>query len=272
MESRVYGNVIRFWFAAAAVIIFLAASEAAYAADSGRIIWQSREQFVALERQDAEPAATVKPNDHPVDLPLDRLISILGSITVRPSDSEKPDALFTASALQLLAPHLQKGLSRASAGEDVTFAIIGLHDALYGLAKSQKVTTGRLFYKAGKLNLIVGLVQRDVNDREDRRLHPFTPGSRQSVSSGDWTLLSDKQSVRRDWLAFGDGWQPSVVPATAVDKKSTHAQESAVPPVQKQELQRKPADRLVILNDLKQKGLITEDEYRAKRLEILNGI
>lgn len=254
-----------------ALLALFMLSSLCYASDS-RFIWQSREQFVALEHQDAEPAATVKPNDHPVDLSLERLVSMLGSITVRPSDSEKPDALFTPSALQLLAPHLQKGLSQASPGEDVTFAIIGLHDALYGLAKSQKVTTGRLFYKAGKLNLIVGLVQKDVNDREDRRLHPFTPGSRQYVSNGDWTLLTDKPLVRRDWVAFGDEWQPSVVPAAAVDKNPAHAQQTAPQPVQKQEVQRKPADRLVILNDLKQKGLITEDEYRAKRLEILNGI
>jgi hypothetical protein len=35
---------------------------------------------------------------------------------------------------------------------------------------------------------------------------------------------------------------------------------------------RSPADRLNTLNELKDKGLISVEEYREKRLEILNGL
>jgi hypothetical protein len=31
-------------------------------------------------------------------------------------------------------------------------------------------------------------------------------------------------------------------------------------------------ERLILLNDLKQKGLVTDEEYRAKRLRILDEI
>lgn len=232
-------------------------------------LWQSRDQFVALERQDSAGDARIAVNDHPVDISLDRLSSILASIKVRFADSEKPGPLFTAAAVQVLAPHLQKALKKAASGEDVVFAVFGLHDALYGLAKSPKVTTGRLFFKAGKLNLIVGLVQKDVNEREDRRLSPFTPGSRQNQADGDWTLVTDTPLVRRDWLAFGEDWQaPLVSPPVAGKVETSGSPQSA----QRNEELRKPAERLIILNELKEKGLVTEDEYRAKRMEILNGI
>jgi hypothetical protein len=241
-------------------------------ASGGRYLWQSRDQFVAVVSRDTAKNAAADVNDHPVEMPLDRLSSIFSSISVRLSDGEKPGPLFTAAAVQVLVPYLQQGLRQAAPGDDVVFAVFGLHDALYGLAKSPRVTTGRVFYKAGKLNLIVGLVQKDVNEREDRRLSPFTPGSRQQISTGEWALLTDTPLVRRDWMAFGEEWQAPVVPAAVVEKKAAAGQVAPVQPVKRQEEVRKPAERLMILNELKEKGLITEDEYRAKRLEILNGI
>jgi len=247
------------------LLVLLLISSTSPAADV-HYLWQSRDQFVALERQDAASAGPVQPNDHPVELTLDRLTAILASIDMRATDGGKPEPLFTRPALQVLAPQLQQGLHQAAPGEDVTFAVIGLHDTLYGLAKSPKVTTGRVFYKAGRLNIIVGLVQQDVNDRDDRRLSPFTPGSRQKASAGEWTLLTATPLVRRDWMAFGEEWQAPVMPSTVVEKPAPGQ------PVKRHEDARKPAERLTILNELREKGLISEDEYRAKRLEILNGL
>ncbi|MDO9307887.1 MAG: SHOCT domain-containing protein [Deltaproteobacteria bacterium] len=269
MKTRVSGKIVLLWLATAAVLLL---TVTARTADARNELWQSRDQFVALERQDSDGNTRIAANDHPAEFSLDRLTSILASIKVRFADSEKPGPLFTAPAIQVLAPHLQKALKQAAPGQDVVFAVFGLHDALYGLAKSPRVTTGRVFFKAGKLNLIVGLVQKDVNEREDRRLSPFTPGSRQKQASGEWTLLTDTPLVRGDWLAFGDDWQAPVVPSAVVEKKEAAGPAAAVQPAKRSEEVRKPAERLIILKELKEKGLITEDEYRAKRLEILNGI
>lgn len=247
-----------------------------FAADS-RMIWQSRDQFVALERQDRGPDGPALPNDHPAELTPDRLTALLASIDLRSADNDKPVPLFTRAAVQVLAPHLRQGLRQAAPGEDVTFAVIGLHDALYGLAKSPKVTTGRVFYKGGRLNIIVGLAHQEVNDRDDRRLSPFTPGSRMKAPAGDWALMPHAGQdafvqVRKDWAAFGDEWRASAVPVPVVEKKIAPVQVPQAQSTKRPDDTSRTVERLTILNELKEKGLITEEEYRAKRKEILKGL
>jgi hypothetical protein len=254
-----------------AVLLLLMLSAASHASDV-RYLWQSRDQFVALERQDTASTGPAQPNDHPAELPLDRLTAILASIDIRPATGAKPEPLFTGPALEALAPYLRQALQQASPNQDVTFAVIGLHNTLYGLAKSPKVTTGRVFYKAGRLNIIVGLVQQEVRDRDDRRLFPFTPGSRQKASTGEWTLLTNTPLVRGDWMAFGEEWQAPVAPAAAVEQRLPPVQAAPVPTEKRNSDTRSPADRLTTLNELKNKGLINEEEYRSKRLEIMNGL
>ncbi|MGD0584860.1 MAG: SHOCT domain-containing protein [Oryzomonas sp.] len=242
-----------------------------------RRLWQSRDQFVALERQDSVSTGNVPLNDHPARIDIDRLTEILSSIAMRATGDGKPESLFTGPAVQVLAPHLQQALQQAAPGEDVTFAIIGLHNTLYGFAKSPKVTTGRIFYQAGRLNVIVGLVQRDVSDRDDRRLSPFIPGSRQKAQEGEWTLLPQPGRngfalVRKDWVTFSDEWRASVPQSIAGEQKVPPVQTAPVQPEKRNNDPRSPADRLTTLNELKDKGLISEEEYRSKRREILNGL
>ena len=254
-----------------AALVLLMLSSTSQASDV-RYLWQSRDQFVALERQETVSAPPAQPNDHPAELSLDRLTAILASIDIRPASGAKPEPLFTGPAVEALAPYLRQALQKASPNQDVTFAVIGLHSSLYGLAKSPKVTTGRVFYKAGRLNIIVGLVQQEVRDRDDRRLFPFTPGSRQKASAGEWTLLTNTPLVRGDWMAFGEEWQAPVAPAAAVEQRLPSIYAAPVPPQKPASDTRSPADRLTTLNELKNKGLISEDEYRTKRLEIMNGL
>lgn len=246
-------------------------------ADDRHYLWQSRDQFVALERQ--EPGTSLA-NAHPADVAPETLTALLGGIEVRLEPGGKPEALFTPATLELLATHLQEALRKATARDDVVFAVIGLHNSLFGFAKSPKVTTGRLFRQDGRLNLIVGQAQQDVNEREDRRLAPFVPGSRKEAAEGDWRLLPRPgQSVftlaRRDWLVFTEAPQP--VPKTVPERP----QQAATPPPPPMPATqppappagtRTPAERLQMLLELKQKGLISEEEYRNKRQQILDSI
>jgi len=254
-----------------AIVIILLLASASHAS-TRRYLWQSNDQFVALEQQDSFSTGPAQPNNHPLELSADRLAAILASIDIRAAAGEKPEPLFTRTSAQNIAPYILQGLQQASPTEDVTFAVIGLHDTLYGLAKAPKVTTGRVFYQAGQLNIIVGLAQQEVRDRDDRRLFPFTPGSRQKALQGEWQLLPQparqgSKLERKDWVIFTNDWREPVA-----EQNLSPVQTSPAQPGKRNSDARTPAERLTILKELREKGLISEEEYRGKRAEILEGL
>jgi len=241
------------------------------AAAERHVLWQSRDQFVALEPQDAESTGPATPNEHPATVTDMQLATLLAALQFQSTKSAAPEPLFTRKTLEALIPHLILGVRKAAPGEDITFAVIGLHDALYGLTKEPRVTTGRLFVKNGRLNLIIGLAQQDVNEREDRRLAPFTPGSRGAAAAGEWLLQvptdpTGYTMVRRDWVTVATNWQP--LPSADSPPPAPSNQAPAVP--NQREQSRSPAERLTTLKELKDKGLISEEEYRGKRQKILD--
>ncbi len=244
-------------------------------ASEGRQLWHSRDQFVALEQQDARSTGTLQPNSHPVEIPPDRLTAILASIEFSSAESAKPEQLLLSESLELLVPQLVQGFRKAAPGEDVTFAIIGLYKTSLGFARTPKVTTGRAFYNDGRLNIIFGFAQKDFNEREDRRLSPLTPGKREEALDGGWKLLPQPRRngytlVRKDWVTFSDAWRAAVAPLPVATQNAPSAPSIPAQPVKQTIDTRKPAERLATLNELKEKGLITAEEYRAKRQEILN--
>lgn len=269
-------DVFRLCSISLVVLASLMFSSASQASDV-RNLWQSRDQFVALDRQESPKDGAVILNDHPVELSEGRLTALLTSIEFHSEDSGKPEQLITSQSIEVLAPQIVLAFRKAAPGDDVTFAIIGLHKAMYGFAKSPKVTTGRMFYKAGKLNIIFGLVRKDFNEREDRRLSPLSPGSRNKAAEGEWTLLAQPNQkgynqVRKDWVTFSDEWQAPVSQVPVPVQNVPSAQTTPAQFGRQKNDTRTPAERLTTLNELKDKGLISEEEYRTKRLDILNGL
>lgn len=276
------------WSALLTLSLLFACLTNAVAFDSKRVLWESRDQFVAIESADAVKGGKIIPNDHPAEISQERLTEILASIQLRPEDfgvsipliSSKDKGaivpLFTDKSIEVLVPHLQDAFQQAKSGEDVTFAIIGLHSATGGLAKSLKATAGRMFYQGGKLNLIIGKAQYEFNERQDRRLYPFTPGNREYTAEGGWTLIPQGTPpaltmVRKDWLAFSNDWKPTITAAPAGEKGS--GAQSQLPSALDKLFSGKAGktvERLGVLKELRDKGVITEEEYRAKRLTILN--
>ena len=245
----------------------------AWAADR-RELWHSRDQFVALEslEQGAEG-----PNSHPSEVAAEALTALLSAIDVRNEGASGTAPLFTQAALEALVPQLHQALRAATPQDDVTFAVIGLHSSLYGLAKSPKVTTGRIFRRDGHLNLIVGMAQKDVNEREDRRLAPFIPGSRRQAQVGAWQLLPHAGQElfslkRKDWIVFTDAPLPVTINVPEPAKIGLLQHTPLVPPQPAPAETRSPVERMIILNELKNKGLITDEEYKGKRQQILNGL
>ena len=251
---------------------------------AGRTIWKVREQFVEVVPQERGVGTA---NDHPVSVSPAELRRYLASVAVLLPGAGAPVPLLSDTELKVLEDAGLKGLSQAAPDEDVTFAVYGYHPALQGFLKQTKVTTGRMFYQEGRLNLIFGIVQREVLDTEDRRLNPFVPGSRLTPSILDGRITAVAGGVpftlkRPDWLVFApagsvpppaeptksrpEAVAPVVAPAAPVAPVPEAPKRVDRPAGQTRSLE----ERLMLLNELKQKGLITEEEYRAKRTRILD--
>jgi putative oligomerization/nucleic acid binding protein len=259
--------------------LVLAGGTTATAADR-RVVWQKLDQFVAIEKQDGSVTTPTTPNDHPAQLTAEMIRATLGPLRVTFRESAEPQPLFTDGELEILGETVRQGLSQVSPDEDVTFALIGLHPALFGMFKQPMVTAGRLFVSKGKLNLILGMVHDPVNERDDRRLKPFTPGSRAMTSGNTFRVMTKSGEMagtgsgRQDWLTLSPAASPS--PDTRTEEGSARPAPAVSPPAAPpapspaaRPAEKGVEERLLLLKGLYDKGLITEEEYRAKKMEIL---
>ncbi|MGH8223390.1 MAG: SHOCT domain-containing protein [Woeseiaceae bacterium] len=260
-----------------------------------------------IERQD-DPAAL--PNDHPALLDTDAVMSALAALQVRLVDpdtgSETQRSVFTPDELGNLAPQVASGLAKAGTRQDVTFSTIGSHSlAAGGLMKDPGVNAGRFFYQDGKLNLIFGELQSNYRKRNvyGQRSEDFSPrrlGSRSKATEQKWTLAAlpgvefhstNDGGLRNDWVAIDTAVAGSQTPAAPQPSESPPRQAASAPvataPVLVPDAATAPAaatepapktgtsnadleQRLQKLKELKDKGLISEEAYRAKMQELLS--
>jgi hypothetical protein len=304
-------------FASAGCSIFKSSPESS-PVNAERTIWHSRESNVRIVKQDGTRGGTFLKNDQPIVLDSGQIRTALAALEVRLPGSDKTIPVFTGPELDTLCPRLSEGLSLAGPDQDVTFVIVGLRKALFGLAKQRMVTTGRVFYRDGKLNIIFGkmvadlvnegsTIEHDYQAMNDYRLNGLIPGSRLSPVSHNWSLeevpymqfYAENGMYRTDWIILdlasmaaheALGIKPaktvgtvSETPASVREKANTPQETRQVqtPAYQAPVVTQAPQtgktsktieERLLILNDLKNKKLITDEEYKKKRAEILNDL
>lgn len=286
--------------------VFNSSSEKA-ATNSDRTLWHSREQNVRIVKQDIAKSGAGAQNDHPIMLDPGQIRHALASLEVRFTRDGKLVPVFTEAELDVLGSKLSEGLAQAGPNEDITFVIIGQRRAVYGIAKQRKVTTGRVFYKDGKLNVIFGKMVADIGEHADFRFDPLSPGSRTKPVSHEW-ILEDEPDVqfyaggdmiRSDWVVMdlasmvaheALGTKPVVTARSSSEMSAGSPQRVSTPQETGQgqgpayqastvtqisqpgKVNRSIEERLQILNNLKNKQLITDEEYKTKRASILNDL
>jgi hypothetical protein len=288
-------------------------------------VWRVRDQYVRVEPRDdaGEPAAV--PNDQPAELSPAAIDAFLAGLRVCSGSSAESSALLAADQREVLSRELPEAFRRAGPWQDVTFAVLGVKSILWGLGRSPAVTAGRMFVQGGGLNLILGDVQKAVDEYSGRPVEPFVPGSRRAPLAGGWSLVLDEGStanrrvalVRHDWVradletavaAPPSAAQVPTAPATPPTKAApespaqppTSAQRRPLPAPAAQPPASPPAasppreptgealaspgseraregleavqQRLWVLEELRRKGLITPEEYRASRARILEDL
>lgn len=151
-------------------------SAASWFGDDEEIIWERppNNYFKYVEQDDSKFGK----NDHPVNLDEEDIIdaltaleftdtSILGSETITP--------VFSYSQIRLLAEYLSTGLSKAKPDQDIIYAIGGSSKKLLLLTR-KSYTTGRVFYKEGKLNIIIGEYNFMRSDAMEKEIDPSGRG------------------------------------------------------------------------------------------------
>jgi hypothetical protein len=213
-------------------------------------------------------------NSHPFVTSPRELRRLLAGINVVGADTIRKAPVFSKEQLDMIVPPLTTALSKAGPYQDVTFAVTA-YPGLFGKYSPKSVTTGRLFVSAGAMNLIFGLMQERFGGSDYEFETPkTTPGIRaRRIDLAPWSIDASNAEVheqRGDWLVF----KQSVIPAAAIAPTRPSPETGARPggettspaiDAKAQEIE----NRLRLLDRLKEKGAITEQEYRERRRAIL---
>jgi hypothetical protein len=260
------------------------------------VLWSANDQWVKIVPQD-DPAAS--PNEHPAHLATETINNALAALQVRivdeDSGTETQRAVFTREELKNLAPRVASGLAQAGPRQDVVFSTTGSHALTSGgTIKAVGVNAGRVFYDDGKLNVIFGELQSSYRKKNlyGQITEDFTPrrqGSRDKAAEQKLSLAqrpgvefhSVDGAVRDDWIAIDStvaasqasaASQPASAPGSSAPA-SDAAKAAPAAAAAGTAAGKSSADveqRLQKLKDLKDKGLISEEAYRARMQEILS--
>lgn len=241
---------------------------------AGQTLWRSGIQFVALRPR---PAGT-RANDQPHAIGTDRIRALLGSLRVSTDGKNDAQPVFTPAALAALSPALAKGLATAGPDQDIAFAVTTLaqsnqHRMLLLDIREPLLTTGLVFYREGRLNLIFGKMHTafEAHYLNTGQPPPMPAGQRSRRIQNGWQITGDADLTylrpgRRDWVSVPIS---SATPAQPAPERSGQAPERSTPADRRyQDI----AERLRMADKLHAQGLITDQEYRNKRREILKGL
>ena len=199
------------------------------------------------------------PNQHPSTIDAETLRQQLVTLRFR-APKGKPEPLFGASEIADLVKALPDALAAAKPDQDLLLLSTSRRDD--SLFMAPLGLTARLFVANDKLQLIVHDARLDYYTRwRASGVRPeFTFASR--AAAGPVTLVASSEQPRADWVALpltpGVHAAPAGTPAPA----TAPAQAQAPAPTDIE-------SRLRMLKRLRDENLITEDEYRQKRAEIL---
>ena len=219
-----------------------------------RTVWDlMRFTWVRLERR--EPGTP--PNAHPAAIHPGALRGLLEGVDlVTPEGVER---LFTADELAHVCGPLAEALSLASKDEDAVLFSTFRHSG--GIFTGGLTVTARLFVQAGKLQVIVRETRLDYAAPAMAETDPPRPGYGSRAEQGPAVLrVRQGELVRPDWLAF-----PIALLAAPAPAPQPAARPAAPAPAS-------ATERLLMLKQLREKDLITEEEYQKKRADILKDL
>ncbi len=179
--------------------------------ESENVIWKSGyNQFVLVDFDINKHG----PNQHPVKLDIQEIDAALKSLSLRgegfSGQDEQPEPVFTFLTARRLAENIVKGLNQAKPDQDLFFTVQSSKRKLLILTK-KFITSGRAFYRDGKLNIIIGDYEIAINDELERVLDPGDTGTSATLFGLD--------KAERTGKVFG-GFDKDVIRLRGVEYKT----------------------------------------------------
>ena len=224
---------------------------------------------IALYNTKAEPGNR---NSHPITLEADQLSAMLSRVRAHSGETGEIIDLFPEKNRKEAAAWLAKELRRIDPDHElhlVSFRRIG-----HLFSGQRNASAARLFFESGRLNLIFGQIDIFFSEFRDPD-RPIPPmGSRERAAALKGSIIPAEGVTfvngRNDWVAL------DLVPATPAPSAAALAAEGlgrtgGEKTIQVMKPQEKSIEeKLTILKNLREKNLITEQEYIDKKREILN--
>lgn len=209
------------------------------------------------------------PLSHPQTFTPEQMDATLASLryfrpdawTVKSAKGKEFD-LFTAEERKLIAASLAQAFLQAGPEEWVDFSVFSFRGM--PLVGTFRQSDGVMFVKDGKLQVALrNIAERAGADQSQLNTYDPTRGFR---ALNHLVALPGQTWVADNWVSMDPANIPKAVAAAPVEGVPTPPSVATQPPPKTTE------ERLLELQQLYDKGLITEDEYKKKREEILNGL
>ena len=228
--------------------------------------------------------------EHPQELSLELLREILLAIEYqRPwvnipftKPKGKQYQLFLPEEIEKLIPHLVEGFKQANSSQWLNFSVRCQRGKLF--IGAVRITDGVAFIKEGKLNLVFRNIAEKLGvDENLNTSNPlkYYPGSAYLVEKEGFSLKRNKRSKPIfNWLVVDlKWWEKKLSASQKPEEKIKEKPEETAPSQEVKPEQAKPVkegkeksikERLLELKELYEEGLISEEEYKKKRQEILD--
>lgn len=278
-------------------------------ADVKSVIWEKQDQFVRIESQDRE-SILVQDNDHPAKLSPNLIRKTLGSLEVQFGENGTPVPVFSQDELEILSEPISRGLAQAKPDEDVTFAISGIHQEhnapemstyrLFVTNDQLNLIIGTLHRKSAEnsdLKFPLVPASRTYVPLDQRQTSSWMIVPRGGLKFKTSGALASDVITRPDWLilnlipeTFGEAaqmWEDSAQfqaeqqdihqkiekMERSIEEIKQTSQTTApmtAPTAAESTSREKIKQRLEFLQELKNEGLVTDEDFRIKKQEILD--
>lgn len=290
-------------FAALAALLIASAACSKAGIQTSDVFRAGKDGVSIAWETDKSGAVVPRGYDHPVQIPQTRFEAILGDLDYEEHaffQWRERGPMFDEREIKKIGRAIVEALSKCTADQWVSFEVISYKRDL--VFKSQKLASGWVWVKDGKLNLVFGNFLFETSHDDDPyggdprlrwsmgafRIRPDARYAAPPVVASDPLLAKEHSNWAMVDLAT---WQPrpkedtgaplfenapppaaETVPTAETAPPATVAPAEPPPAETAPSAERSVEERLRELQNLLDKGLITPEEYEVKRREILGAL